>query len=83
MRPSFALQAASFVGAMLILVAYVGHQLRWMSPRRPFYNILNAAGSAILAYVAFHPFSVGFVMLETIWMIISVYAVYRNREQKA
>lgn len=68
---------------MLILVAYVGHQLRWMSPRRPFYNILNAAGSAILAYVAFHPFSVGFVMLETIWMIISVYAVYRNREQKA
>ncbi len=82
MRPSVALQAASFVGAMLILFAYVGHQLRWMSPRKPTYNILNAAGSAVLAYVAFHPFSIGFVMLETIWVIISLYALYRNREQQ-
>lgn len=70
-------QLASFVGALLILVAYVGHQLNWMNARRSAYNVLNAAGSAILAYIAFHPFQVGFVVLEVTWTIISVYALVR------
>ncbi len=71
-------QAASFVGAVLILTAYVGHQLGWMNSRKPSYNILNAIGSAILAYVAFHPFQIGFVLLESVWALISLYALLRN-----
>jgi hypothetical protein len=70
-------QLASFAGALLILVAYVGHQLKWMDSRRANYNILNAIGSAILAYVAFHPFQVGFVVLEVTWVLISVYALLK------
>jgi hypothetical protein len=70
-------QLASFVGALLILVAYVGHQLKWMDSRRANYNILNAIGSAILAYVAFHPFQAGFVVLEVTWVLISVYALLK------
>ena len=68
-------QFASFAGALLILVAYVGHQLKWMDARRANYNILNAIGSAILAYIAFHPFQIGFVVLEITWVLISVYAL--------
>jgi hypothetical protein len=74
---SLARQLASFVGALLILVAYVGHQLTWMDSRKATYNILNAIGSAILAYVAFHPFQVGFVVLEVTWVLISVYALLK------
>lgn len=74
-------QAASFVGALLILFAYAGHQMRWMDSRRAGYNLLNAAGSAILAYIAFHPFQIGFVILEVTWTLISVYALVRRREQ--
>ena len=70
-------QAASFVGALLILVAYAGHQMGWMNARRAVYNILNALGSAILAYIAFHPFQIGFVILEVVWTLISVYALLR------
>jgi hypothetical protein len=70
-------QSASFVGAMLILVAYAGHQMGWMNPRRAAYNILNAVGSAILGYIAFHPFQVGFVVLEVTWTLISIYALLR------
>ena len=48
-----------------------------MSPRRPWYNILNAIGSAILAYIAFRPFQIGFVLLEVAWTLISLYALTR------
>jgi hypothetical protein len=74
-------QSASFVGAMLILVAYAGHQMGWMNPRRAAYNILNAIGSAILGYIAFHPFQVGFVILEVTWTLISIYALLRQQAQ--
>lgn len=72
-------QVASFVGALLILVAYVGHQMRWMDARRAGYNILNALGSTVLAYIAFHPFQLGFVVLEVTWTVISLYALLRPR----
>ena len=73
------LQAVSFVGAMLILVAYVGHQMGWMDSRKAAYNLLNAIGSGILAYVAFHPFQIGFVVLEITWTLVSLYAWLRPR----
>jgi hypothetical protein len=68
-------QVASFAGALMILVAYAGHQMKWMDDRRAAYNILNAVGSAILAYIAFHPFQIGFVVLEITWALISVFAL--------
>ena len=72
-------QIASFVGALMILIAYVGHQLGWMDARKPVYNVLNGIGSAILAYIAFHPFQIGFVVLEIVWTAISIYALMRPK----
>ena len=76
---ALARQFASFVGALLILIAYAGHQLRWIGARSAGHNILNAIGSAILGYIAFHPFQIGFVVLEVAWTVISVYALRRPR----
>ena len=78
MNISMARQTFSFAGALLILVAYIGHQTQWMDARKATYNILNAVGSAILAYIAFRPFQVGFVVLEVTWVAISVYALMRK-----
>ena len=64
----------------MILIAYGGHQMGWMNSRSAAYNILNAAGSIILAYIAFHPFSIGFVILESAWTVISLYALVRPRK---
>jgi len=75
-------QIASFVGALLILIAYAGSQLGWMDSRKPAYNILNAIGSGILAYIAFHPFQIGFVVLEVVWTLISIYALMRRAAQE-
>jgi hypothetical protein len=71
-------QAASFVGAMLILFAYAGHQMKWIDSNKASYNILNVVGSGILAYIAFHPFQIGFVVLESVWALISIYALLRG-----
>lgn len=79
MNISLARQLSSFVGALLILIAYVGHQLGWIDARRASYNVMNALGSAILAYIAFRPFQVGFVVLEVVWVLISVYALVRSK----
>jgi len=81
MNISLARQAISFLGALLILIAYVGHQLNWMDARKPGYNFLNALGSAILAYIAFRPFQLGFVVMEVAWVAISLRALWRARAQ--
>ncbi len=72
-------QIISFIGALLILIAYVGHQTGWINARRPAYNILNAIGSAILWWIALHPFQIGFLVLEGVWTIISLWALLRPR----
>ncbi|PYX08913.1 MAG: hypothetical protein DMG88_08800 [Acidobacteria bacterium] len=78
---SLARQLVSFAGALLILIAYAGHQLKWIDARSAGYNILNAVGSVILGYIAFHPFQIGFVVLEVAWTLISVYALLRPRTE--
>ena len=78
MDMAIARQLASFAGALLILVAYIGHQLKWMDARKAWYNILNAVGSAILAYIALHPFQVGFLVLEASWTVISLWALVQG-----
>lgn len=80
--PSFWIQAASFVGALLILIAYAGHQIGWMRPASAVYNILNAVGSAILGYIAFRPFQLGFVVLECTWVLISIWALWKHRNER-
>jgi len=77
MQISLARQLASFVGAMMILIAYAGHQLHWMDSKKFWYNFLNAAGSAILSYIAFQPFQLGFVIMEVTWTLISLYVLIR------
>ena len=78
MQISLLRQSISFLGAMLILVGYAGQQFGWMNPRKATYNILNGVGSAILAYIAFRPFQIGFVLLEVTWTLISIYALIRR-----
>ena len=83
MQISLATQIESLVGAALILVAYIGHQMGWMDPRRATYNVLNAAGAAILAWIALRPLQVGFAIMEVTWTMVSVVALVRAIRGKA
>jgi hypothetical protein len=78
MQPiSTLIQAASFAGALFILIGYAGEQFGWMNARRPVYNVVNAVGSVILGIIALRPFQLGFVILEFSWTAISIYALVR------
>lgn len=70
-------QALSLLGAVLILTAYAGHQMHWMDARAALYNLLNAAGAAILAYIALQPFQAGFAVMESVWTVISFAALVK------
>lgn len=83
-QPSFFTQLLSSLGAALILVAYIGHQVKWkwMDSLRVPYNLLNTIGGAILAYIAMRPLQVGFAVMESTWTVVSFLALYRAFGQR-
>ena len=71
------IQIISLLGAALILAAYVAPQLGRMRPGSTAYNVLNLVGSALLAYVAIVESQYGFIALEGVWAVVSLYALLR------
>ena len=60
---------------MLILVAFAGSQFAGMSPHSRVYLVLNLVGAAILTVVAFVDSDWGFVMLESVWTLVSLWGL--------
>lgn len=74
---SLTVQIFSLIGALLCLLAYMGHQLHWLDARKSPYNLLNIAGSGILGYIALEPFQAGFFVMEVTWMAISLFGLFK------
>jgi hypothetical protein len=83
MHSEFVNQAVSLAGATCILVGYIGHQLKWIDPEGAFYNVVNAVGSALLCYVALFPFKIGFVVLESAWILVSFYGLWKGLRKRS
>ncbi|HKQ98387.1 MAG TPA: hypothetical protein VJV75_10960 [Candidatus Polarisedimenticolia bacterium] len=73
------LQATSLVGALLILLAYAAHQAGRMSRETPVYHVTNALGGGLLLVVALEARQAGFIVLEGVWTLISLAALFRAR----
>ena len=71
------IQLISVVGALAILVAYAANQLRYMGPPNLSYALLNFACAAILAVVAVIEEQWGFLLLEGIWALVSLWATMK------
>jgi hypothetical protein len=68
-------QVIQVVGALLILAAFAGVQFERMRPDARLYLTLNLVGSAILAALAVIESQWGFVLLETVWMVVSAWGL--------
>ena len=71
------------VGAVLILIGFIAAQRGAMSPQSVAYLVLNLIGSTILAVLAAMDSDWGFLLLETVWAIVSAGALIelaRGRE---
>lgn len=62
-------------GSLLILAAFVAVQVRRIQPTTWTYLLLNAIGSTVLAIDAFLEEQIGFLLLETVWAVVSWWGV--------
>jgi uncharacterized membrane protein len=76
-------QAISMIGALLILVAYAGLQTGRIDRRNLWYNALNLAGSALLAWVAIIDRRAGFIVLELVWALLSIQPLLASMRTRA
>lgn len=77
-------QAVSIVGALAILVAYAANQFRWLGPNNLSYTLLNVVGAGILTVIAILEQQWGFLLLEGIWTLVSLWSLVgllRTRQQ--
>jgi len=74
-------QLVQVVGALLILVAFAAAQFGAMDPHSRLYLVLNFVGSLILAVLAWHERQWGFLLLETVWAIVSLWGLRRRLRQ--
>ncbi len=70
-------QVVQIVGALLILAGFTAAQLGKLSVESRPYLVLNLLGSVILAYLAIVEQQWGFVLLETVWAIVSAWGLLR------
>lgn len=68
-------QAIQVVGALLILVAFAAAQFGRMNTSSIAYLWLNLIGSAILAVLAAIERQYGFLLLEGVWALVSLWAL--------
>ena len=73
------IQGVSLVGATLILGAYFALQRRWWTRDGTAYLFFNLIGSLLLLLVAVADRRIGFIVLETVWAIVSADSLLRRR----
>lgn len=78
-------QLASLVGAALVVGAFVALQRGRTTSTSPAYLWANFVGSALLTVTAVIDRRYGFIILESVWAIVSLWSIIRPRtlEQQA
>jgi hypothetical protein len=69
------LQIISILGALAILGAYVANQFRFIGPSNISYSVMNFIGSAVLTVIAVIEVQWGFILLEAVWALVSLWGI--------
>lgn len=68
-------QLVQVAGAILILIAFAAAQFGHLDQRSVSYLVLNLVGSAILAVLAAIERQPGFLLLEAVWALVSLWSL--------
>jgi hypothetical protein len=69
------LQMISVLGALAILGAYAANLFGWLGAANLSYSLANLVGSSILTFIAIVDQQIGFILLEGVWALISLWGV--------
>ena len=70
-------QVVSVLGALAILAAYTANQFRLIGPPNVSYALLNFVGAGVLTVIAVIESQWGFLLLEGVWTLVSLFAFVR------
>jgi hypothetical protein len=69
------LQIVSVLGALAILGAYIANQFHFIGPSNVSYSVANFVGSAVLLVIAVIEVQWGFILLEGVWALVSLWGI--------
>jgi hypothetical protein len=76
-------QVVQVVGALMILIAYAAAQSGRWSTDALIYLWLNEIGSLILAVLAAMGENWGFLLLESVWAVVTAISLVKRRKRAA
>ena len=71
-------QVLGLLGCGVLLAAYAGLQLLGLKRESVLFNAANIAGSLLLLWVAVVNVTWGFIVLESVWSLVSVPPLVRG-----
>jgi hypothetical protein len=74
---------AGMAGVALILVSYLLLQTGRMRASQPRYSLANAAGAALILFSLMYEFNLSAAIVESFWLLISLYGLWRSRRREA
>ena len=76
-------QLVQVAGALLVLAGFAAAQFGWLTTQSRLYLVLNLVGAAVLAVLAAIDRQLGFLLLESVWALVSAYALVQVTRDRA